>query len=162
MGADNEPATGNSTIKESDLTYHEKVGCGASSDVYQVAWIGKIEAPVPIISWKYGNYAGEGRVIRCLQSLNHANNLTLQEHLPPRLNLEWAIQATKAIKYLHDKNILHRDHQDIKTSNLLMNSEHNLKIFKFGISSDLTCAKTRIFKNNMDFGMYNPKRSETF
>ena len=192
MGANNEAATGNLTIKESDLTFHEKVGGGASGDVYRVTWkskkFGKIEAAakkIPIIKESYVEERFINK-IKCLQSLNHPNILTYYGHvitpnhliivteyvrngtlcaylknkvLPSELKLKLAIQATKGIKYLQDKNI---SYQDIKTSNLLIDSEHNLKISDFGIEMDVTRAKTKRFKDFMDLGMYSSRTSETF
>ena len=56
-------------------------------------------------------------------------------HLPPKLKLKWAIQAARGIKYLQDKNIVHRD---VKSGNFLITSQDNLKICDFGIAKDLS------------------------
>ena len=173
MGANNEKARGDSTIKESDIIYHEQIGRGASGDVYRVTWkskkLGKIQAAakkIPI--FKDGNIEEKfGNEVNYLQSLNHPNIIAYYGHvithdhliivteyatkgtlydylkkkdrLPPELKLKWAIQAVRGLKYLQDKNILHRD---IKSINLLIDSEDNLKICDFGIAKDLTSTKT--------------------
>ena len=173
MGANNEAARGDSTIKESHLTYHEQIGRGASGDVYRVTWksrkFGKIEAAAKKIPIFRGQNIEEkfGNEIKYLQSLNHPNiisyyghvitsdhviivteyatkgtlhdNLKNKDRLPPKLKLKWAIQAAKGIKYLQDKKILHRD---IKSINLLIDSDDNLKICDFGIARNLTSTKT--------------------
>ena len=172
-GAENKPAAGSSTIRESDLEYHEQIGRGGSSDVHRVTWkskeFGSIEAAVkkiPIL--KDGNIEEMfGNEIKYLQSLSHPNIITYYGHvitsdhviivteyavngtlydnlknknrLPLKLKLKWAIQAAKGIKYLQDKNILHRD---IKSINLLIDKDNNLKICDFGIAKDLTSTKT--------------------
>ena len=130
---------------------------------------GKIQAAakkIPII--KDGNIEEKfGNEINYLQSLSHPNiiayyghittpdhliiiteyatkgtlydNLNGRNHLPPKLKHKWATQAVKGIKYLQDKNILHRD---LKSINLLIDSDDNLKICDFGIARDLTSTKT--------------------
>ena len=171
--AENKPAAGSSTIRESDLEYHEQIGRGASGGVYRVTWkskeFGSIEAAVkkiPIL--KDGNIEEMfGNDIKYFQSLSHPNiityyghiitpdhviivteyatngtlydNLKNKDRLPPKLKLKWAIQAAKGIKYLQDKKILHRD---IKSINLLIDRDNNLKICDFGIAKELTSTKT--------------------
>ena len=57
-----------------------------------------------------------------------------QTRLSPSQKLEWAIQAARAIGYLQDNNVLHRD---IKSGNFLITSNNTLKLCDFGISKDL-------------------------
>lgn len=59
--------------------------------------------------------------------------------------LRWITQALLAIKYIHDKHVLHRD---LKSGNFFLSGSGNLKMGDFGISCVLSCtiacAKTQI------------------
>ena len=44
--------------------------------------------------------------------------------------LDWFIQICLALKYVHDKKILHRD---LKTQNIFLTSQGQIKIGDFGI-----------------------------
>jgi NIMA (never in mitosis gene a)-related kinase len=59
--------------------------------------------------------------------------------------LRWMTQALLALKYIHDKHILHRD---LKSSNFFLSKSNNLKMGDFGIAKVLSCtaacARTQI------------------
>lgn len=51
--------------------------------------------------------------------------------LPPQLIKNLIFQLCKAVKYLHDQNIIHRD---VKPENLLIDNKMNLKLCDFGFA----------------------------
>jgi NIMA (never in mitosis gene a)-related kinase len=59
--------------------------------------------------------------------------------------LRWFTQAILALKYVHERHVLHRD---LKSSNFFITKEGNLKVGDFGIAKVLNCtvacAKTQI------------------
>jgi len=59
--------------------------------------------------------------------------------------LRWMTQALLALKYIHDKHVLHRD---LKSSNFFLSKSNNLKLGDFGIAKVLSCtaacARTQI------------------
>jgi serine/threonine protein kinase len=61
----------------------------------------------------------------------------------PQLCMFWFLQISMALKYLHDKHVLHRD---LKTANVFLTSKNVVKLGDFGISTVLqntmACAKT--------------------
>ena len=65
------------------------------------------------------------------------------ELFEPKLGMFWFLQICMAIKFLHDKKILHRD---LKTANIFLTSKNVVKLGDFGISTVLqntmACAKT--------------------
>merc|ERR1719261_1664963 len=50
--------------------------------------------------------------------------------------LRWFTQAMLALKYIHDKHILHRD---LKSGNFFLSKSGNLKMGDFGIAKVLEC-----------------------
>mmetsp|Transcript_27387 Transcript_27387/g.63800 ORF Transcript_27387/g.63800 Transcript_27387/m.63800 type:complete len:475 (+) Transcript_27387:60-1484(+) len=67
------------------------------------------------------------------------------QRLPEDQILRWITQALLALKYIHEKHVLHRD---LKSGNFFISSSGNLKMGDFGIakvlSSTLACARTQI------------------
>ena len=51
--------------------------------------------------------------------------------IPEKVVMNWFLQIVMAVHYLHDKNILHRD---LKTSNIFLTGNGNIKIGDFGIA----------------------------
>merc|ERR1719240_1795586 len=54
--------------------------------------------------------------------------------IPEERTLRWFTEATLALKYLHDRHVLHRD---LKSQNLFLTSQDRLRIGDFGISKVL-------------------------
>merc|ERR1740121_1927048 len=54
--------------------------------------------------------------------------------LPEQNILRWCTQAALALKYIHDKHVLHRD---LKSKNLFLTSGDKLRVGDFGISKVL-------------------------
>ncbi|KAL3847169.1 hypothetical protein ACJMK2_018095 [Sinanodonta woodiana] len=52
-------------------------------------------------------------------------------HLQKETVLDWFIQVCQALRYIHDKNILHRD---LKTQNVFLTSHGIIKVGDFGIA----------------------------
>ncbi|XP_037076187.1 serine/threonine-protein kinase Nek1-like [Pollicipes pollicipes] len=63
-----------------------------------------------------------------------AGQRATDDHFPEDLILNWFIQITFAVQYLHSKNILHRD---LKTQNIFLTSENLVKVGDFGIARTL-------------------------
>lgn len=59
--------------------------------------------------------------------------------------LDWFVQLSLAMKHIHDRKILHRD---LKTQNIFMTANNEIKIADFGIARVLQhtydCAQTAI------------------
>ncbi|XP_046543199.1 serine/threonine-protein kinase Nek6-like [Haliotis rubra] len=60
-------------------------------------------------------------------------------HLSKEIVFDWFVQIVFALKYIHGKNILHRD---LKPQNVFLTSQNIVKLGDFGIS--------RILRNSMD------------
>eukprot|EP00930_Biecheleria_cincta_P009474 TRINITY_DN11122_c0_g1_i1.p1 TRINITY_DN11122_c0_g1~~TRINITY_DN11122_c0_g1_i1.p1 ORF type:complete len:425 (-),score=69.77 TRINITY_DN11122_c0_g1_i1:143-1417(-) len=86
------------------------------------------------------DYADGGDLHQRIQRTREAGKTFPEEKI-----LRWATEATLALKYLHDKHVLHRD---LKSQNLFLTSQDRLRIGDFGISkvleSTVAFAKTTI------------------
>lgn len=50
----------------------------------------------------------------------------------------WIIQLCLALKHSHDHKVVHRD---IKTSNVFLDAQNNIKLGDFGLAKNLTCSR---------------------
>ena len=68
-----------------------------------------------------------------------------RKRIPDTIIAKWILQLASALKYLHRNNIIHRD---IKTSNIFLDNEWNIKLGDLGISkimgNDFNLANTYI------------------
>ena len=58
----------------------------------------------------------------------------ISQYLPEKVILNYFVQITQALQYIHKRNILHRD---IKTRNIFLTSDNVIKIGDFGNSKTL-------------------------
>mmetsp|Transcript_137529 Transcript_137529/g.343143 ORF Transcript_137529/g.343143 Transcript_137529/m.343143 type:complete len:527 (-) Transcript_137529:79-1659(-) len=67
------------------------------------------------------------------------------QRIPEEQILRWMTQALLALKYIHERHVLHRD---LKSGNFFLSKSGNLKMGDFGIAKVLSCtaacAKTQI------------------
>eukprot|EP00929_Paragymnodinium_shiwhaense_P115210 TRINITY_DN8393_c0_g1_i1.p1 TRINITY_DN8393_c0_g1~~TRINITY_DN8393_c0_g1_i1.p1 ORF type:complete len:436 (+),score=108.59 TRINITY_DN8393_c0_g1_i1:159-1466(+) len=86
------------------------------------------------------DYAEGGDLHQRIQKTRQAGKTFSEERV-----VRWFTEATLALKYLHDRHILHRD---LKSSNLFLTAQDRLRIGDFGISkvleSTVAFAKTTI------------------
>mmetsp|Transcript_33803 Transcript_33803/g.78159 ORF Transcript_33803/g.78159 Transcript_33803/m.78159 type:complete len:376 (+) Transcript_33803:99-1226(+) len=86
------------------------------------------------------DYADGGDLHQRIQRTRQAGKVFSEERI-----VRWLTEATLALKYLHDKHVLHRD---LKSQNLFLTAQDRLRIGDFGISRVLDCtaafAKTTI------------------
>ena len=67
-----------------------------------------------------------------------------REIIPELKIINWFIEICEAIKYIHNKNILHRD---LKELNIFLTSNNNIKLGDFGLAKQLNA------NNNVAFTM---------
>lgn len=80
------------------------------------------------------DYADGGDLHQRIQRTRQAGKVFSEDRI-----VRWLTEATLALKYLHDKHVLHRD---LKSQNLFLTAKDRLRIGDFGISKVLesTCA----------------------
>merc|ERR1719476_1256008 len=80
------------------------------------------------------DYADGGDLHQRIQRQKPSSKLFPEDKI-----LKWFTEAGLALKYLHDKHVLHRD---FKSQNLFLTAQDRLRIGDFGISKVLenTCA----------------------
>ncbi|XP_060939608.1 protein kinase Npk [Limanda limanda] len=149
-------------IKHEDLRFYENCGGGSFGSVYRALWISqdkevavkkllKIDKEAEILSVlshkniiqfygavlespNYGivtEYASGGSLYEYLSSEQ-------SEEMDMEQIMTWAIQIAKGIHYLHAEAPVKVIHRDLKSRNVVMTGDKDLKICDFGASKFLT------------------------
>ncbi|XP_072021292.1 uncharacterized protein [Amphiura filiformis] len=153
---------------DKEITYHELLGRGGSGEVYRVTFRGNDAAAKKILRVQESSTEEQlEKQIHFLKALKHPNiikyygyvvtpthdviiteyaakgslydYLKTQTQLPVELKKRWRIQSALGIRYLQEHGVLHRN---IKSPNLLITAEDDLKITDFGIVKDPTSTKS--------------------
>ena len=147
-------------IRRQDLTVVKQIGEGGFSCVYHVIWKHETSGDVHVAAKKVHEI--DKRELEVLSKLSHPNIIKLigvvpdvldymiilelceigslrqyiDKHgpLPPDLFDRWSSEAARAIEYLQDRNIVHKD---IKSQNYVISSDMVLKLTDFGLSKEL-------------------------
>lgn len=147
------------------LDLEEKIGQGAFGTVYKAVDNRGLSFAVKLIVCQDEEaYSSVAQEINFLLQLEHPNivvmygfelinfsAILIMEYccrgtLNTRLNLpvsipvqlQWMAQLTEALTYLHNSNIVHRD---LKTENILLSDDSDVKIADFGIAHSFLCHK---------------------
>ncbi len=154
-------------IPRADLTLVTKIGEGGFGSVYHMIWK-KTDSPHDIHIAAKRPYKLDSSELQILSKLDHPNIVKLIGIVPGELDFmlifelceggslrfflnknkdvplqaalftTWSKQAARAIQYLHQMNIVHKD---VKCENYLLTANHVLKLADFGLAKqmDRTC-----------------------